>query len=321
VTAPTDATLDPVCAAAIELARAAAVETAGAEVGEHLGVRAEGDRVTTHAFASNLAGYVGWFWAVTVNRATEGDPTVAEVVLLPGEGALLASEWLPWSERLKPGDLSPGDLLATAADDPRLAPAYLLSDDPQVEAVSFELGLGRARVLSREGRLDAAERWQSGDGGPDTTMARQAPAQCGTCGFFLPIAGSLRAAFGVCANEVTVTDGRVVTVDHGCGAHSEAIIEPAIDEQAEVFDDEAIEVIDRGSATPTDELGEQVDVDVERVAVEVADSDDATGVEAQDEASAAELVEDDGAQLDSPAPVTGGVEEAPSGDAGQDIVG
>ena len=28
--------------------------------------------------------------------------------------------------------------------------------------------------------------------------------------------------FGVCANEFANDDGRVVALDHGCGAHSEA---------------------------------------------------------------------------------------------------
>jgi hypothetical protein len=215
---------------------------AGTEVGEHLGVHPEGELAVTHAFAASLPGYVGWFWAVTVVRAPNSDPTVAEVVLLPGEQSLRAPEWVPWSERLKPGDLSPGDLLPTAPDDPRLAPAYLLSDDPQVEEVAFELGLGRVRVLSRLGRLDAAERWQAGSHGPDTPMAKQAPGNCGTCGFFLPLAGSLQAGFGVCGNEITEADGQVVSVEFGCGAHSEAVVEPEADEPGEIFEDELIDL-------------------------------------------------------------------------------
>jgi hypothetical protein len=160
---------------------------------------------------------------VTLARAPRGKvATVDEVVLLPGPDAVLAPAWVPWSERLRPGDLGPGDLLPAPADDTRLVPAYLDSGDPAVEEVAFELGLGRVRVLSREGRLEAAERWYGGDGGPDTTMARQAPGRCGTCGFLVPLAGSLRAAFGICANEVTPVDGRVVSVEFGCGAHSEA---------------------------------------------------------------------------------------------------
>ncbi|HEX8078807.1 MAG TPA: DUF3027 domain-containing protein [Jatrophihabitans sp.] len=281
-------TVDPATAAAVELARAAAVEMAGSDVGEHLGVHPEGELAATHAFAASLPGYVGWFWAVTVVRAPDCEPTVAEVVLLPGENSLRAPEWVPWSQRVQAGDLSPGDLLPTAPDDPRLAPAYLLSDDPQVEQVSFELGLGRVRVLSRLGRLEAAERWFAGSHGPDNPMAKQAPGNCGTCGFFLPLAGSLQAAFGVCGNEVVEADGQVVSVEYGCGAHSEVVLEPAADELGEVFEDDLIDLLPRDSdgsqdldgveggpsAEPAAELGEQGLVDVEAGAVQEFDGGD-----------------------------------------------
>ena len=51
-------------------------------------------------------------------------------------------------------------------------------------------------------------------------MARQAPGRCGTCGFFVSLAGALSAGFGVCGNEVVDSDGQVVSVEYGCGAHS-----------------------------------------------------------------------------------------------------
>ena len=232
---------DAPLAAAVDLAREAAVAVGGESVGEHLGVRAEGERVAMHAFAATLPGYTGWHWAVTVARVPRGRTvTVDEVVLLPGEGALLAPAWVPWEQRVQPGDLSPGDLLPSPTeDDPRLVPGYVESDDPAVEAVAFELGLGRERVMSREGRLLAAERWYSGTHGPDTSMARHAPAHCGTCGFYLPLAGSLSAGFGVCGNEVTESDGQVVSVEYGCGAHSQAVAESTpLAEVAElVYDD------------------------------------------------------------------------------------
>ena len=222
--------LDAVCAAAVDVARAAAVEAGGAQVGAQVGKRAEGERVVTHSFEAAVPGYSGWYWAVTVARVSRSKAvTVDEVVLLPGESALLAPAWVPWSERLRPGDLGPGDLLPAEADDWRLVPSYVASDDPGFDEVAFEVGLGRARVLSREARLDTAERWYLGDGGPETAMARNAPGRCGTCGFLLPIAGSLRAGFGVCGNEMAAADGRVVSVEHGCGAHSEALIEPTLE--------------------------------------------------------------------------------------------
>jgi hypothetical protein len=135
---------------------------------------------------------------------------------------------VPWSERLRPGDLGIGDLLPTQADDPRLAPTFLTVDgDDDEREVAFELGLGRRRMLSFDGRVDAVERWYAGDNGPEAPIARAAPASCATCGFFLPLSGALRQAFGVCANEYAPDDGKAVSVDHGCGAHSEAVVVPA----------------------------------------------------------------------------------------------
>ena len=238
---------DAVLAGAVDLARDAAVAVGGDSVGEHLGVRGEGERLATHAFAATLPGYGGWYWAVSVSRVPRGrSATVDEVVLLPGDEALLAPAWVPWEERVQPGDLSPGDLLPPPDDDPRLIPSYVHSDDPAVEAVAFELGLGRKQVLSREGRLQAAERWQTGARGPETSMAKHAPGRCGTCGFFLALAGSLQAGFGVCGNEVTDTDGQVVSVEYGCGAHSDARVEPGPSyDVSEVVYDDGDEIVSR----------------------------------------------------------------------------
>lgn len=211
---------------AVELARSAAVEEAGDEVGAHVGVQPEDDASLTHLFEANKTGYRGWRWAVTVAFAGAGTQvTVSEVVLLPGPDALVAPAWVPWQQRVKAGDLGVGDLLPTAPDDPRLVPSYLASDDEAVEEVAMELGLGRVRVMSRPARLDAADRWKLGEFGPRSDMARSAPEHCGTCGFYLPVAGALRAAFGVCGNEISPADGHAVHVEYGCGAHSELRID------------------------------------------------------------------------------------------------
>ncbi len=77
------------------------------------------------------------------------------------------------------------------------------------------------RTLSLEGRELAAQRWYDGDGGPESPLARSAPDSCTTCGFLVRIAGPLSEMFGVCANGDANDDGRVVSFDHGCGAHSE----------------------------------------------------------------------------------------------------
>lgn len=239
------AKLDQVCAAAVDLARSAIEED---HVGEYLGATAEADRVVTHLFECTLPEYRGWRWAVTVTRvARTKHVTICETVVLPGSDSLLAPTWVPWNERLQPGDLGVGDLLPTAEDDDRLVPAYVLSDDPAVEEVSWELGLGRSRVMSREGRADTAQRWYDGDHGPDAAISVAAPraARCGGCGFYLPLAGALRRVFGVCGNLFAPDDGRVVSVDHGCGAHSEVLTEPsvAVEELPTIYDDGEVESV------------------------------------------------------------------------------
>ncbi|MQA24553.1 MAG: DUF3027 domain-containing protein [Micromonosporaceae bacterium] len=249
--------LDAACAEAVELARdaaVAAVEAAddGVTVGGHVDVVAEGERLATHFFECTLPGYRGWRWSVTVTRVSRSKKvTVCEVALLPGPDSLLAPSWVPWQERLQPGDLGVGDLMPTASDDDRLAPAYLLSDDPAVEDASWEVGLGRMRVMSRLGREETAERWRDSDHGPAAPISKAAPkeARCGACGFYLPLAGSLRAAFGVCGNLYAPDDGQVVTADHGCGAHSEVLVEPGgdVEELPTVYDDSEVESV-RGDA-------------------------------------------------------------------------
>ncbi|GAA2483625.1 DUF3027 domain-containing protein [Streptomyces gobitricini] len=247
---------DRLCAEAVDLAREAAAEVAApGVVGEHAGVVAEGDRVVTHFFECHEPGYRGWRWAVTVTRASRAKVvTLDETVLLPGPDALLAPEWVPWSERLRPGDLGPGDLLPTEQDDLRLEPGYTGEDVPppnspvseemaelvdsedadlvartpsrgSIAAVAEELGLRRARVLSRYGMHVAADRWEE-NFGAKTPMAQAAPAPCVSCGFLMPLGGSLKQAFGVCANEFSPADGRVVSLTYGCGGHSEAAVMP-----------------------------------------------------------------------------------------------
>ena len=150
--------------------------------------------------------------------------------MLPGQGALLAPAWVPWADRIQAGDVSPGVLMPTPDSDPRLEPGFTggesaRDDDPaewaQVRAVVAELGLGRERVLSEYGRDEAVERWIEGDGGPNNQMTKQAPGLCADCGYLIRLSGRLGRCFGVCANEFSPRDGSVVSIDHGCGAHSD----------------------------------------------------------------------------------------------------
>lgn len=213
---------------ALDTARDAAISIAEPDaVGEHLGMEMVDERLATHYFACSALSYRGWRWAVSVARVPRSKVvTVSEANLVPGEGSMLSPEWLPYAERLAPGDVGPGDVTPFLADDPMLVAGFEATGDDDVDQVAvWELGLGRARVLSAEGREAAAQRWYDGGSGPTAAVAAKAPAPCSSCGFFVPMAGALRSVFGVCANEWSPSDGRVVSLDHGCGAHSEADVE------------------------------------------------------------------------------------------------
>ena len=209
--------------AAIELARHALEEvTDPITVGEYVAAAPDAERLVTHLFDCTLSGYRGWRWAVTLSRVPRGrTATVCEVELLPGEEALLAPAWVPWAERLEPGDITRSDRLPRKETDERLEPGWEATGEDADAVALDELDLGRPRVLSAQGVASAAERWYGGDHGPDAEGVRKAHATCSTCGFFVPMAGALRAIFGVCANEWAADDGSVVSLDHGCGAHSE----------------------------------------------------------------------------------------------------
>ncbi len=213
---------------ATELARLAIIQNAQSpsHVGDYISVEFDDEgRVATYLFEAKLSGYKGWRWCVTVAKVdAQSAATICDVVVLPGPNALLAPDWIPYRDRIQPGDIGVGDILPSSLDDTRLVSGEgaLPADEELDSALSLELGFGRARVMSIEGRDAASKRWYDGERGPKSMMAQAAPKPCASCGFFLPIAGSLRAAFGVCANAISPDDGRVVSVDHGCGAHSEA---------------------------------------------------------------------------------------------------
>lgn len=280
------AALDEACVQAVDLARGAAVEMAAPDgVGEHVGVQADDERVVTHLFSCLDGAYIGWRWAVTVSRASRAKVvTVSEVVLLPGPDSLLAPDWVPWSERVRPGDLGVGDLMPAASDDERLVPVAMLEGDDGVldwddsnswdasRDLAESLGLAseddelgpapprRSRVLSAIGRDTTAVRWYSSEHGPGTPLARAAPGPCVTCGFLTGLAGPLGRVFGVCANEFAPDDGRVVSLDHGCGAHSEAMSTgPEFGTIAPVIDEVGYDLVDMPGVALADTVFESLD--------------------------------------------------------------
>jgi len=84
------------------LAREALAEiTPAGTYGDFVSETAEGDDVFTLLFTATMGGYPGWQWTVSVAELPGEKPTVLEAELLPGDGALLAPDWVPWSERLE----------------------------------------------------------------------------------------------------------------------------------------------------------------------------------------------------------------------------
>jgi hypothetical protein len=257
---------DQVCADAVDVARKALIDDAGVTsdaVGEHLGVEPVADRVVLHLFGCADRAYAGWRWAVTVTRAPRSKlVTVDESVLLPGPDALLAPTWVPWHDRLRPGDVGIGDLLPASPDDERLVPFAVLDGDdavtdwfqPWTDTENEQAGPaepselpapGRSRVMSSFGRDDTAERWYESDHGPRTPLSHAAPANCVTCGFFVPLSGGLGRVFGACGNAFAPDDGRVVSADHGCGAHSEAVLTgAAVHAAVPVIDEFGYDLVD-----------------------------------------------------------------------------
>ncbi|MER0001151.1 MULTISPECIES: DUF3027 domain-containing protein [unclassified Corynebacterium] len=195
---------------AVRIAREALEEVGEGGIGKHRGVAGMGRNVVTHRFAADMPGYPGWEWQAVLACA-EGSRyvTVNEVALVPGGEALQAPEWVPYEDRVLPGDLGPGDLMPPAIDDERL----------------------NGNELSAKGLADAKQRWQE-EYGPTSEMAAKAHLQCRTCAFYMRLMDN----FGVCANEYSA-DGRVVHARYGCGAHSQTRVSEE-KAPAAAFDDE-----------------------------------------------------------------------------------
>ena len=296
--------LDAIAAAAIDLAREAA-ETDAPEgtVGAHLGVAADAEGVVSHQFECLSSAYPGWRWSVTLIRAMDAQElTIAEVLLMPGPESLIAPAWVPWADRVQPGDLGVGDVLPHRVADPALVPGYTNLDD--LEGVSsqsplqpsqWELGLGRARVLSADALLEAANRWAEGDRGSQSSMAISAPGACSSCGYLVTIGGPLGQAFGLCAQELSPADGQVVALDFGCGAHSEATaVEPEPEEirvdldlvdlrtyEPPIIEEPVVEALVNEALVNEELVNEVVDAEAEVIEAEAVTEDDSAKSESE----------------------------------------
>ncbi len=268
-----DTTLDPQA-----IAKAVAIEVADEDnqVGDFVEAIDLGDDVTDFRFETRVRGYEGWQWSVTLYHDVELDHwTVNESSLVPTDKALRPPAWIPWKDRLEPTDLAVTDSIGTEPDDPRLEEGFRATDAGEgapaetpemsetsetskedVEDAVEEFELSRRHVLTPLGRAQTAKRWYEGPRGPKSLSTKTADGNpCSTCGFFIPLKGELNLLFGVCANKWSPDDGRGVSVDHGCGEHSE--IEPPEPSHLWVqskpaFDDLHIDII---AQAPREERG------------------------------------------------------------------
>lgn len=110
---------DPVLLSAVDVARAALLEiTPASTVGAVVGHTTHDEHVLSLHFASLMPGYPDWHWTATLSRIdADSEPNVLETELLPGEGAVLAPEWTPWSDRLEDYKLAQEHAAALAVDD------------------------------------------------------------------------------------------------------------------------------------------------------------------------------------------------------------
>ena len=184
----------------------------------------------------------------------------------PAEQGEIVSTDAESAETTDAGDNAETDADGVGGSQDESAAASVTSEEDIDEAVE-EFDLSRRHVLTPLGRSQTAKRWYEGPRGPKSLSTKTSDGNpCSTCGFFIPLKGELNLLFGVCANKWSPDDGRVVSIDHGCGEHSE--IEPPEPSHLWVqskpaFDDLHIDII---AQAPRDErssveLIEQLSVD------------------------------------------------------------
>ena len=234
--------------------------------------------------------------AVTDSIGTDpDDPRMEEGFrkVEPAEQGKNVSSDAESAETTDAGDNGETDADGVGGSQDESAAASVTSEEDIDEAVE-EFDLSRRHVLTPLGRSQTAKRWYEGPRGPKSLSTKTSDGNpCSTCGFFIPLKGELNLLFGVCANKWSPDDGRVVSIDHGCGEHSE--IEPPEPSHLWVqskpaFDDLHIDII---AQAPRDERG-SIEL-IERLSVDEGDNpnDEEEASEADIEAN---TVDDDANQ-------------------------
>ena len=151
----------------LDLARSVALEVADnpEQVGDAVAAFAIEPQVVDFRFSSNMKGYEGWQWSVTLYHDVDREQwTVNESSLIPGEDSLLPPQWIPWKDRLLPSDLSVTDVIGTEQDDARLETGFRktrsvdevvhdILDDHQSDPHQLVHGQGVIRLYSQDRTL------------------------------------------------------------------------------------------------------------------------------------------------------------------------
>lgn len=192
------------------------------KVGKHLGVLKIDSRIASHRFEAFITGYEGWEWEVIIARpSVSKELTVYSTTLVAGEKAIVPPLWVPWAERILPSDVQTWDALAYQSNDSKLVHSGL----PHTDINNIEkLALWRERILSPYGKTETTKRWMKNRVGPRSKTKKIAKDICINCGYFVPLSGCLGQGFGACTNAFSPNDGNVVSINNGCGSHSETSV-------------------------------------------------------------------------------------------------
>ncbi len=207
-----------------------------------------------------------------VGEQAQPEDGADDAAAVPASDEVASSEDMPTPSDVAAGEGSDSEVAATAQSD--------------VDDAVEEFDLSRRHVMSPLGRSQTAKRWYEGPRGPKSLSTKTAGGHtCATCGFFVPLKGELNLLFGVCANKWSPDDGRVVSLDHGCGEHSE--IEPPEPthlwvQSKPAFDDLHIDIIAHAprEESPEVELIERIN---DRDEDEATDEDIDANVTAEDD--------------------------------------
>src|SRR5690625_1380577 len=113
-------------AEAVDIAKTAITDIADVhDIGAHLGVTADDERLVTHRFVAKVPGYGGWeFFATLAGAPRAKNITVCETGMLPGENAIVAPVWVTWLERASAEDIIRLYAIAAGEDYAKVLPAY-----------------------------------------------------------------------------------------------------------------------------------------------------------------------------------------------------